>query len=78
MCEQCEKGRSFTPISMVDDIDLAITGETLTIMVDYMLFGSGESIEVEHDINYCPMCGRKMGGDARWLLKACSSRSCTH
>lgn len=28
------------------------------------MFGEGGSVETEYDIDYCPMCGRKLGGDA--------------
>lgn len=63
MCEHCEKGRIMPAIRARDDIDLCVAGSALIACVSYALFGDGETIEVEYDINYCPMCGRDLGGD---------------
>ena len=66
MCKHCgsEDGLSFLITKMVDvgvlgemEIDIAIDGEKGSL---FLFAGSGET---EFKINYCPMCGRKLGGE---------------
>lgn len=66
MCEYCdeEKLEYIKPIRRVDGIDLCVDESTLNLTLEYMLFGSGEDIEIEYCIRYCPMCGRDLRGDA--------------
>lgn len=66
MCEYCdeEKLEYIKPIRKIDGIDLCVDGSTLNLTLEYMLFGSGEDIEIWYEINYCPMCGRDLRGDA--------------
>lgn len=64
MCEYCKNGMALTPIKRIDGIDLYVEGSAIISNVEYMIFGDGGDVETEYDINYCPMCGRKLGGDA--------------
>lgn len=59
MCKYCEKGKS-----MCDDNkkDLGIEFHSGTAkLVAYGLDEFGWDISVSCDINYCPMCGRRLG-----------------
>lgn len=60
MCEYCEKGRPLTPIAGGEDVELSIAGGTINLLIEYVMFGEGGSVETEYDIDYCPMCGRKL------------------
>ena len=66
MCEYCdeEKLEYIKPIRRIDGIDLFVDESTIKLTLEYMLFGSGDDIEIEYCISYCPMCGRDLGGDA--------------
>ena len=66
MCEYCdeEKLEYIKPIRRIDGIDLFVDESTIKLTLEYMLFGSGEDIEIEYNISYCPMCGRDLGGES--------------
>lgn len=51
-------------ILIEDGIDLFVDESAIKLTLEYMLFGSGEDIEIEYNINYCPMCGRDLGGES--------------
>ena len=65
MCEYCEKMRSLPAVSSVEGIDAYIAYSTLYVSYEYAIFGNEVLSEIEHPINYCLMCGRKLGGDER-------------
>ena len=66
MCEYCdeEKLEYIKPIRRIDGIDLFVDESPIKLTLEYMLFGSGEDIEIEYNISYCPMCGRDLGGES--------------
>lgn len=66
MCEYCdeEKLEYIKPIRRIDGIDLFVDESAIKLTLEYMLFGSGEDIEIEYNISYCPMCGRDLGGES--------------
>lgn len=63
MCEFCDTNYK-KPLLETDDEE----GQSLTIENRYgykylylKLYGQLENLELDYDIDYCPMCGRKLG-----------------
>ena len=57
MCEYCEKGKKFSE-DKTDKIKFDIYGKHLRFFGKVLNFPIGRDVL----INYCPMCGRKLGG----------------
>lgn len=51
MCEYCEKGKSILHDESYDFLNVFIKNDQLW----------EKSMDMGIDINYCPMCGRKLG-----------------
>ena len=58
MCEYCEKGKRFAE-SKNDNIYFEICGKHLRVLGTVFRIFLGRDVL----INYCPMCGRELGGN---------------
>lgn len=58
MCKYCEKGKKIQELGEDDNIFLQIWGKHLRVIGKLYSFHFGRDVI----INYCPMCGRKLGG----------------
>ena len=56
MCKYCENGDSI----YYDDLDVYIIGNELNIDLNMNIEDVYIDNEYEIEINYCPMCGRKL------------------
>lgn len=64
MCEYCEKRTVLKSCNFCGSANLIVSGNILDIYGDEKKFNIFERIyRPRFDINYCPMCGRKLGGN---------------
>lgn len=63
MCEYCEKKRELKSCNFCGSAGLFVSGDTLDIYGDEKVFHIFKRIyRPRFEVNYCPMCGRKLGG----------------
>lgn len=63
MCEYCEKRKELKSSNFCGSATMVVLGETLDIYGDEKRFNIFKRIyRPRFEINYCPMCGKKLGG----------------
>jgi hypothetical protein len=64
MCEYCENRKELKSCNFCGSASLIVLGNILDIYGDEDVFKLFKRIyRPRFDINYCPMCGRKLGDD---------------
>ena len=63
MCEYCEKRKELKSWNFCGSATLIVLGNILDIHGDEKKFNIFKKIyRPRFEVNYCPMCGRKLGG----------------